>query len=201
MSDLEFTIRSEIPELAEAVAALNARAFGPGRFARSAYRVREGTTPVPELCLTGWREGRLVGSIRFTAVEVGGAGRALLLGPLVVEEEYVGRGCGRRLVAEGMERARKLGYRLVLLVGDMPYYGRFGFNPVPVGQILFPGPVDPARILFAELEAGALADYRGPIRGEAQRPSRYQVKEMAPSSTASARKPEKSGISRTPRVT
>ena len=67
MSDLDFSVRSEIPELAGAVSALSARAFGPGRFARSAYRVREGMLPVQELCLTGWHERRLAGSIRFTA--------------------------------------------------------------------------------------------------------------------------------------
>lgn len=200
MSDLEFSIRSEIPELAGAVSALSARAFGPGRFARTAYRVREGMEPVAELSLTGWHEGRLAGSIRFTAVSVGGEEGALLLGPLVVAPEFVGRGCGRRLVREGLERAAKLGYRVVLLVGNMPYYARFGFTPVPAGQVTFPGPVDPGRILAVELVAGALAGYRGMVRGAAQRPSRNQVKEMAPSSTASARKPEKSGIRRTPRV-
>ena len=74
-----------------------------------------------------------------------------------------GQGYGRALVAEALEAARKAKVRLIVLVGDEPYYGRFGFKPVPPGQIMLPGPVNPARLLAAELEAGALADYRGLI--------------------------------------
>lgn len=161
MERLEFELRPETPGDLAALRALSADAFGPGRFARTAYRVREAGRPVPELCLTGWREGRLAGAIRFTAVTIGGAGGALLLGPLVVDPAYLGKGCGRALIAEGLARARAAGCRLVVLVGDLDYYARAGFQPVPPGRIAFPGPVDPARILAAELQEGALSEYAG----------------------------------------
>ena len=105
----------------------------------------------------------MVAAVRFTEITVGGAGAALLLGPLVVAPEFAGQGFGRQLIAEALERAKADGVRLVVLVGDEPYYGRFGFHPVPPGQITLPGPVDPRRLLAAELEPGTLAGYRGAI--------------------------------------
>jgi predicted N-acetyltransferase YhbS len=144
-----------------AVLALNARAFGPGRFARTAYRVREGTPPVSRFCLMARVGGELVASVRFTEVTIGGKGGALLLGPLAVEERYAGLGYGKRLVADGLEQARNAGIRLVVLVGDESYYGRFGFKRVAPGQIRLPGPVDPARVLAVELSPGALEDASG----------------------------------------
>jgi predicted N-acetyltransferase YhbS len=135
--------------------------FGPGRFARTAYRIREGVQAVPSLSLTGRLDGRLVGGIRFTAVTVGAEGGALLLGPLVVHPAHKGKGYGQALAGEGLARARAQGFRLVVLVGDMPYYGRFGFVPVVPGQVTLPGPVDPKRLLALELEAGALAGAAG----------------------------------------
>ena len=119
---------------------------------------------LPGLCLVGWREDRLVGGIRFTAISIGEEGGALLLGPLVVDPAEKGKGFGRALVEEGLVRAKAQGFALVLLVGDMPYYGRFGFSPVPPGQITLPGPVDPARLLVLELVPGALATASGQVR-------------------------------------
>jgi predicted N-acetyltransferase YhbS len=146
---------------APALSKLSADAFGPGRFARTAYRIREGVKPIAPLCLTARVDGRLVGGIRFTAVTIGDEDNALLLGPLVVDPSHTGNGYGRALIEEGLERARDQGYRLVVLVGDMPYYGRFGFATVPSGQIALPGPVDPTRLLALELVPGALAGVRG----------------------------------------
>jgi predicted N-acetyltransferase YhbS len=162
----QFHIRLEEESDAQALAELSAQAFGPGRFARTAYRVREGVPPVVPLCLTGWLDGRLVGGIRFTAVRIGKAGNALLLGPLVVDPVHAGKGYGRALVEQGLARARAQGFALVLLVGDMPYYGRFGFVPVRPGQVTLPGPVDPARLLALELEPGAVANAVGLVRAE-----------------------------------
>jgi predicted N-acetyltransferase YhbS len=90
-----------------------------------------------------------------------------MLGPLAVEPLLAGQGYGRHLVAAGIARARERGYRLMILVGDLPYYGRFGFKPVPHGRITMPGPVNPDRLLALELEDGALADYAGLAVGEA----------------------------------
>ncbi len=102
----------------------------------------------------------------MTDVTIGGTPGAALLGPLAVEPEYRGQGYGRQLVAEAMEDAKAAGVKLVVLVGDVPYYGRFGFAPVPMGQIVLPGPANPARILAAELIEGALQNYRGVVAAE-----------------------------------
>jgi predicted N-acetyltransferase YhbS len=130
--------------------------------------VREGIPPVPGLSLVGWRGDRLVGGIRFTAISIGEEGGAALLGPLVVDPAEKGKGFGRALVEEGLVRAKAQGFSLVLLVGDMPYYGRFGFSPVRSGQITLPGPVDPARLLAVELVPGALATASGQVKGYAR---------------------------------
>jgi predicted N-acetyltransferase YhbS len=101
--------------------------------------------------------------VRFTPITIGGENGSLLLGPLVVEPDFAGQGFGRRLIAEAMAAAKEDSVRLVVLIGDEPYYGRFGFHPVPTGQITMPGPVDPRRVLAAELVPGALAGSRGLI--------------------------------------
>jgi predicted N-acetyltransferase YhbS len=168
MRAANFQIRNETEQDAAALSQLSAQAFGPGRFGRTAYRIREGVAPVSSLALTAWLDDRLVGGIRFTAVTIGGEGGALLLlGPLVVDPVHNGKGYGKVLVAEGLARANAQGFRLVVLVGDMPYYGRFGFVPVPPGQIRLPGPVDPARLLALELVAGALGNAAGLMQAKA----------------------------------
>jgi len=168
MSSSTFEIRLETDGDAQVLSQLSAEAFGPGRFTRSAYRVREGVPPVKALCLCGLLDERLVGGIRFTAIRIGESGGAALLGPLVVDPAEKGKGYGKALVQEGLARARSEGFSLVLLVGDMPYYGRFGFQPVPAGQIILPGPVDPARLLSLELVPGVLAATSGKVKGYAR---------------------------------
>ena len=147
----EITMRAAAPPDLPNIRELHARAFGPGRFARTAYRVREGPgdiSPFCRVCLVG---SKIVAAVRYTEVRVGGRDRALLLGPLAVDPAYANRGYGRGLVARALEDARTAGIALVLLVGDEPYYGRLGFRRVPFGQIVLPGPVDPSRLLAAEL--------------------------------------------------
>jgi predicted N-acetyltransferase YhbS len=168
MSSSSFEIRLETDGDAQALSQLSAQAFGPGRFTRSAYRVREGVPPVKSLCLCGLLDRKLVGGIRFTAIRIGECEGAALLGPLVVDPLVKGKGYGKALVGEGLARARSEGFALVLLVGDMPYYGRFGFQPVSPGQITLPGPVDPARLLAVELVPGALAGATGVVKGYAR---------------------------------
>ena len=148
-----------------ALVEMNERAFGPGRFARTAYRVREGAMRDPRLNLCAVLEGEIIGSVDFTPIAVGGVWGVLLLGPLIIAEDYKNQGHGLRLMLDGLERARELDYRLVILVGDLPYYARAGFEPTPLGHISFPGPVDPARILHVELIPDALKAYRGLVRG------------------------------------
>ena len=163
----KFQIRDENENDAAALSELSAEAFGPGRFGRTAYRIREGVPPVSSLSLTAWLDERLVGGIRFTAVTIGEEESALLLGPLVVDPAHKGKGYGKALAEEGLTRARAQGFHLVVLVGDMPYYGRFGFVPVPRGQIVLPGPVDPARLLALELVPEALAGAAGLVQAKA----------------------------------
>ncbi len=167
MGTSRFVIRLETDGDAQIVSDLSAEAFGPGRFARSAYRLREGVPPVSSLCLSAMLGKRLVGGLRFTAIRIGKAENALLLGPLVVDPAKKGKGHGRALVEEGLARARAQGFGLVLLVGDLPYYGRFGFKPVPPGQIILPGPVDPTRLLALELIPSTLWAAAGRVNGYA----------------------------------
>lgn len=165
MSDKVVT-RPATPGDIHAISELHARVFGPGRFARSAYRVREGQRDgdsVSAFCRVAIRGNRIIASVTFTEICVGGVPGALLLGPLAVDLEFAGQGFGRQLVAEGLEAAKEAGRTLVLLVGDAPYYGRFGFQVVPPGQITLPGPVNPARLLAASLVDGALARSHGRV--------------------------------------
>jgi predicted N-acetyltransferase YhbS len=157
----DVAIRPVSPEDLPQILDLHARVFGPGRFARTAYRLREGTAAISAYCLLARRGGVLIAAIRFTPITIGGERGALLLGPLAVEPDYAGQGYGKRLVATGIDNARNKGVPLVVLVGDEPYYGRFGFRPVAPGHIVLPGPVDPRRLLAAELAPGALSRFRG----------------------------------------
>ncbi len=155
--------RSVAPADLAAISKLHAHVFGPGRFVRSAYRVREGKGLHSKYCRVAELNGRLIATLRLTEISIGGLRGAALLGPLTVDPEFAGQGYGRKLVAEALEHLNKCGVKIVVLVGDEPYYGRLEFKPVPPGQITFSAPVNPARILAAELEPGALANYRGLI--------------------------------------
>jgi predicted N-acetyltransferase YhbS len=106
----------------------------------------------------------IVGSNRLTQISIDGR-PALLLGPLTVEPAFRSRGIGMALLEASLEAAAADGHRLVILVGDEPYYGRIGFRRVPVGQVTLPGPVDPLRLLVKELAAGAFDGVAGMARG------------------------------------
>lgn len=131
----------------DALEALHDMAFGPGALTRAAYRVREGQPPYTPFCRVLYRGDELVAAIRYTRIVIGGEPGALMLGPLAVGPAYANQGHGRRLIAESLEIVERAGVPLVLLVGDVPYYARFGFKPVPMGRITMPAPVDPARLL------------------------------------------------------
>lgn len=160
--------RPMAPEDVPLVSALHDRAFGPGRFARTAYRVREQMGPgreVSRFCRLAVAGDRPIAAVRMSEIAIGGKPGAALLGPIVVAPEHAGQGFGRALIKEALDAARAGGVHLVVLVGDESYYGRLGFKRVPPGTITLPGPVDPARILADELVPGALAEYSGPISG------------------------------------
>jgi predicted N-acetyltransferase YhbS len=156
-------IRPEEPSDATQIDALVAKSFGPGRYAKTAWRLREGVSPQKGLSFVAIEGDVLRGSVRFWPIAVGGD-IALLLGPLAVETEQRGRGVGVGLMNRGVEEARALGHRAIILVGDAPYYARAGFAPLPAGKIKFPGPVDSARILGLALVEGALDSLGGDVR-------------------------------------
>lgn len=163
MADLSLTLSPQTPADLLAIERLEERAFGPGRFARSAYRLREGAEPVYALSFVARVGTLLVGANTMTAIRCGEA-PALLLGPLTVDPAFRSGGIGEALVQKSLEAARAAGHGLVLLVGDLPYYERMGFQRVPPGKLDFIGPVDPERLLCCELVEGALAAANGRVR-------------------------------------
>ncbi|MDO9563397.1 MAG: N-acetyltransferase [Bradyrhizobium sp.] len=163
MSDLSLTILAETPSDALPIERLHQRTFGPGRFALSAYRLREHVDHLLDLSFTARIGTLLVGSVRQLPICIDDT-KALLLGPLTVEPPFRSRGVGSALLDRALKDARTKGHRLVLLVGDEAYYSRVGFKPVPKGRAVMPGPVDYSRLLVAELVEGAFTDVSGAIR-------------------------------------
>jgi predicted N-acetyltransferase YhbS len=163
MTDLSLTILPETADDEIPIERLHERTFGPGRFARTAYRLREGVPHDPALSYTVRIGTLLVGSLRLSAVCIGET-KALMLGPLTIEPPFQGRGIAKSLMEHALKAAKEKGYRLVVLVGDEPYYARVGFKPIAKGVVSMPGPVDPARLLVNELVPGAFEGVSGPIR-------------------------------------
>lgn len=150
MLALSWLIRNELPSDLPAILDLQAEAFGPGRFAKTAFRLREGVEHDPRLSFVGMSGDVFAGSVWLTPITIGEE-PSQLLGPLAVAPAFKNQGLGRLLVNQALKTARALGEKTVLLVGDAPYYGPLGFAPVPLGRITLPGPVDPARLLIANL--------------------------------------------------
>lgn len=143
------------------VEALYDLCFAPGRTALSSYRLRDGVDPVRELCLTLRDDYQILAAvIRYWPVRVGGR-RVLLLGPVAVHPTHQGEGLGGLLIHESLAEARRLGWERVLLVGDAPYYRRFGFKKIE--GVEMPPPTNPDRVLALELAPGAWAGVRGPV--------------------------------------
>ena len=148
------TYRPEAPDDEHAILALTDRAFGPGRYAKAAERLREGNRLIAPLSISAWRGEALLGSVRMWPVRVG-AGVSLFLGPIAVEADERKHGIGAELVARACEAAKAAGWGSVFLVGDAPYFGRMGFVPAPA--VRMPGPVDQRRVLWKPLADGAVA--------------------------------------------
>jgi predicted N-acetyltransferase YhbS len=165
MTELALTILPETPADADVIERLHERTFGPGRYARTAFRIREGAGHLLGLSFTARIGTLLVGSLRLTPIRIGET-PALLLGPLTVEPPFRRRGIGLALMQRALTEARHKGHRLVVLVGDESYYAKAGFRQIPKGQARMPGPVDPDRLLVAELVEGAFTGVSGPIRPE-----------------------------------
>lgn len=161
-----FRILRETPDDSAEVEFLYDLAFAPGRTALSSYRLRDGVDPVPELSLVARDEyDVLAGAIRYWPVRVGEAGTpALLLGPVAVHPTRQGEGLGALLIAESLDRAAARGWTRVILVGDEPYYRRFGFTRDPARVLDYPPPTNPDRLLARALAAGAFDGVAGMVR-------------------------------------
>lgn len=163
MTELSITILPETADDALPIERLHERTFGPGRLAKTAYRIREGKGHRLDLSFTARIGTLLVGSVRLTPIRIGDS-KALLLGPLTVEPPFRERGIGHTLIERALKEAKAQGHRLVVLVGDESYYAKAGFTPIPRKRAVMPGPVDPARLLICELVPGAFENVSGPIR-------------------------------------
>ncbi|MFK7753113.1 MAG: GNAT family N-acetyltransferase [Sedimentitalea sp.] len=144
------------------VEALYDLCFAPGREALSSYRLRDGVPAVAGLCQVARENGILAGAIRFWPVRVGGA-EVVLLGPIAVHPTHQGEGLGAALIRDGLDSARMAGWTRVMLVGDAPYYARFGFSRLK--DVMMPPPTNPERVLGHALQDGAWDRVTGPVRG------------------------------------
>lgn len=153
-----FTIETELPADVAAREVLLDRAMGPGRKRKSSEKLRRGRLPAEGLALVARSaDGNLAGTVRLWNVTLGVGGQpALLLGPLAVEPAVKSAGIGSALMRHVITQARRLGHGAILLVGDEPYYGRFGFSAERTGALAMPGPYERHRLLALELKSGAL---------------------------------------------
>ena len=166
-SALSYTIEPQADADLPAVEVILDLAFGPDRHQKTAYRLRDNVEPVPELSLVARQDGKVFGTLRFWPILIRRQGAAdvpaLMLGPIAVLPDLKGRGIGISLMREGLARAKVLGHRIVILVGDYPYYNRVGFEHIEHGRFLMPGWVDLDRLLALELVPGALEGVSGRI--------------------------------------
>jgi predicted N-acetyltransferase YhbS len=161
----EYMIKPEPAVLAGAVERLYDEVFGPARFHKASYLFREGVDPVRELSWIALEGDRLVGAIRYWPILVGESGHpALLLGPLAIAQDRAGRGIGRALMFKTLDLAAQLGHDLVLLVGDVDYYKRFGFVPATSHGFVMPGETRPDRLQVAPLKDDVLGRIAGEVR-------------------------------------
>jgi predicted N-acetyltransferase YhbS len=150
-----FAIRAERASDVVAREALLDACFGENRHTRTCQRLRDGHTPAEGFAFSALAQGRLVGTLRLWHVSAGGT-RALVLGPLAVDPSYRNLGVGAALIKHALIAAEVRGHRAVILLGDAPYYGRFGFSALKTGELSLPGPFERDRLLGLELSEGAL---------------------------------------------
>ncbi len=158
------TIRDENAADMSAREALLDEVFGVERFEKTCERLRAGRLPARGLALVAEINGEIVGTVRLWHIDAGGVRDALVLGPLAVAKAYQSMGIGARLMRAALNRASLAGYSAVLLVGDAPYYARFGFSAALTDGLWMPGPVERERFLAFELKASALSCAFGPVK-------------------------------------
>ncbi len=168
-------VRQEIAADTPARERLLDAAFGAERSAKTSETLRAGRMPAHGLALSAMHNGELVGTVRLWHIDAGGK-PALLLGPLAVADSHRSLGVGGVLMREAIARAAALGHEAIILVGDAPYYVRFGFSAALTTQLDMPGPVERDRFLALELAPGALAGARGMIAATGDKAPRVRVK-------------------------
>ena len=175
MNTPDFIITPELPLHFDEINLVTQTIFGPGMYARAAYRLREGILPELDLSFVAIENGVIIGTVRQTRISIGGQG-ALLLGPLGVVPTHKNCGIGKALMQAAISAASTAcdngSAELILLVGDYAYYKPFGFKQVDPAQIIMPRPVDTGRVLACELTNGALSR----VKGEARRWQRKSTK-------------------------
>ncbi|RVC40777.1 N-acetyltransferase, partial [Mesorhizobium sp. M4A.F.Ca.ET.090.04.2.1] len=161
-----FTVVAESAGDIEAREDLLDRAMGPGRRRKSSEKLRRGRRPSEGLAFVARdASGAVLGTVRLWDVTLGEGGpAALLLGPLAVEPALKGSGVGSALMRHAVTEAARLGHGAILLVGDAPYYGRFGFSAAKTGALAMPGPYERHRLLALELMEGVLDDAHGTLK-------------------------------------
>jgi predicted N-acetyltransferase YhbS len=174
----DIVLRAEAPRDIAARERLLDAAFGTARFLKTCERLREGRVPAVALVAIDG-EGRLVGTVRLWHVSAGPGLRALVLGPLAVAGEHRGAGLGARLMQAALAQATAEGHGAVLLVGDAPYYARFGFDTGPTSGLWLPGPVERERFLGLELVPGALGGARGLVSPTGELEARPAIAALA----------------------
>jgi predicted N-acetyltransferase YhbS len=162
-AEMALLLKPERPQDARLVDGLVDRAFGPGRLVKTAERLREHNKPLLDLSLVAWAGDEAVGCCRMWPVHIG-AKPAVLLGPFAVEDAWRSRGLGAQLIEAACAAAERAGRRIIILVGDEPYFRKLGFEQVPVGAAAMPGPVNARRLLWRALKPGALDGVQGVIR-------------------------------------
>lgn len=160
MTSAPFSYRLERAADAAVIEALYAKVFAPDWVTRAAYVLRDGVAPDHALSFVATVNDTVIASVRMTPITIGKR-PALILGPLVVDPAHKGQGAGRTLVRMALDAARDAGHRVVMLVGDLPYYGPFGFSFLGRDVITLPAWVDPDRVLVAGLVPGALDELKG----------------------------------------
>lgn len=158
----EFTFVAEQPEHHDRIEILLDKVFGTDRRNKTTYKLRTRGAQLDALSFVCVKDGVLQGTIRYWPVRIGQE-EALLLGPLAIEPEIRGCGLGLQLMRHSLALAGDQGYQNVILVGDQPYYARAGFAKVRQGKITLPGPVDPDRLLFLELQPGSFKRLTGQV--------------------------------------
>jgi len=160
-----FTIAHERPHHAAGIEQLLDLSFGAGRTAKTVYKLRQDVAPIDALSFVAVEAGEIKGTLRFWPVLIGEAAvPALLLGPLAVHPEERGRAMGLALMRHALDEATRLGHRIVILVGDAPYYAKVGFERAGAVNLQLPGWVDEARFLARALVPGALDGVAGMVR-------------------------------------